>query len=715
MIKYISSSWQNYLNTEWPQDHRVYFNFRGVEYPPVAASGVYTLIGVDDNQPGSHNLTSGYTSYFLPLTSIVSVSARVKPTCAYNVSTKQSVWSWYATASHYLTCYYISSQFVVEWAEGSTARKMVSDTYADSTALQVWVTIGATLDLSSAESGGSKLWVDGAVADEAWDDTIVAKASYYPKFEIRAENGTAGGITINHVRMFPNLKEDISDDFSSRKEEEIYWPLDGHGTGHTRCNVSTRVTNIDLQRAVESPTGNANPNSCAVELMSPNGEFADDQYAAFDPADEVYNGTSAQKYLQTRCPMEVETWYGGDFEPEFVGRIDDDMFQRRSGVGDISRVSVRAEDRAADMRRRVRQKGRYYENYELCNTTTSTTSLLHTIAKMESEREWYNFVANSSFENTTASNSWTVAGSSSTITRAAGGLVGSYQLDWLVPGASATLSQVVTFAGSKKLNVGQNWDYSIYGKAATAFDCVLQLNELASGGTAITTNAAITAAFAAGTGWVKMEKTVAITTSATNSLQCRLYSESTATLCVDCAMLIQNNRSLDWFVLNNNDGAAGTESADDADSGTYDTMGFDVDDAMITHPWARVEQGESIWEYLTQIADATAARYIGMDAAGTLKYRTIFKTSYADPSALATIDATQYIDTVLDVAQANKIVVHGASIVKDGMIRQIWDAAACGEFTKEGTSWIRENVANGGYWPTAVTAYDFWAAYGDLT
>ena len=118
---------------------------------------------------------------------------------------------------------------------------------------------------------------------------------------------------------------------------------------------------------------------------------------------------------------------------------------------------------------------------------------------------------------------------------------------------------------------------------------------------------------------------------------------------------------------------------------------------------------------MKQIGDATAARYIGMDPAGTLKYRTIFKTGYVDPSSLATVDATQTIDTVLDIMQANKILVHGVAIRKDTMMRQVWDAAAAGSFTKDGDSWIRETVANGGYWPTATTAYEYWASYGDVT
>lgn len=719
MVKYISSSWQNYLNTEYPQDHRVYIDFRGKQYPSVSTSGTYTLITEADNRPGSHNMTGGYNSYLLDLTSVVSVSALVKPTCAYNVSTKQTIWSWYSTPSHYLTCYYISSQYVVAWAEGTTARTLYSDTYANTTALQAWTTIGATLSLGTATSSGSVLYINGVAADSAWDDDIVARTNYYPKFEIRAQNAVVGSMTVNHLRMFPGIAAGCTDDFTTRKEEEIYWPLNGHGTGHTRCNVSTRATGIEIGRSIESPMGRANPNTLAVELMSPTGEFADDQYNStpptFDPVNELYNGAITEKYLQRRCPIEVETWYAGSYEPEFVGRLDGNMFQRRSGVGDITRVSISAEDETGEFQRRVRQKGRYYENYELCNTSTSSTSLLHAIAKLHTQKEHYNFLANSSFENTTASNSWSVTGTSATVTRAAGGLVGSYQLDWLVAGMASTMGQKVTFSGTKKLNVGQNWNYSVYAKAATAFNCVLRLNELATGGTSITTNALTTASFTAGTGWQKMEKTVAISTSATAILQAQLYSLSTATLSVDCAMLVQNDRSMDWFVLNNNDGAAGVESADDADSELYDTVGFDVDDAMIVHPWARVEQGENVWEYLTQIGDATACRYIGMDSAGTLKYRTIFKTSYVDPSAHSTIDATQSVDTVLDVAQANKILVHGVTIVKRSNMAQVWDAAAAGTFTKDGESWIRETVANGGCWPTSTTSYEYWASYGDVT
>lgn len=723
-IKWISSSWQNYLNTEYPQDHRVYIDFRGKEYPPVLASGTYSVVTEADNQPGSHNMTGGYNAYFLEMPCVMSISARAKPACAYNVSSKQTIWSWYRTPSHYLSCYYISSQYVVAWAEGSTARTLVSGNYSDSTSLQMWTTIGATIDLRVATASGSQLWINGSSVADTWDDDIVSRdydplndfpSSDYAMFQIRSENGSAGAITINNLRMFSTIAEDIVDDFKSRKEEEIYWPLNGHGTGHTRCNVSDRVTSFDIGRSIESPTGRANPNELYVELMSPNGEFSDDQYAEFAPASEIYNGWETDKYLQRRCPIEVETWYGGNFEPEFVGRIDENMFQRRSGIGDISRVSVGAMDGVDELQRRNRQKGRYYENYELSNTSTSSTSLLHTIAKLGTQKEWYNFLSNSSFENATAGNSWVVTGSSSTIARAAGGLVGSYQLDWLVPGATALLTQVVTFSGAKKLNKGQNWNLSIFGKTATSCNCNVRITELTSSGSVCDYSETGDRPLEPDVGWYKMETTQTISTSAVNSLSVDIISKDAATISLDCSMLVQHDWSLDWYVTNNNDGASGVTNADNADSELYDTVGFDVDDAMVVHPWARVEQGESIWECLTQIGDATAARYLGMDAAGTLKYRTIFKTSYADPTALATIDATQYIDTVLDVAQANKIVVHGVSIIKDTKDRQVWDAAACGEFTKDGTSWIRESVANGGYWPTSVSSYEFWASYGDVT
>ena len=723
-IKWISDAWKADLKNTWPPDQRVYIDFRQQQYPIVAGTPTFTAVTSADNRPGSHYMSGGYGKYLMPSGNYVVVDVLTKPTFAYDTADQKFLFAWYVSATQRLRLWYEPSNDTIAlgWKDGGTERYLGGSAYLSDEQLQVWARHTFVLDLSTAQTTGSGYYLNGSAVDTNWGGNIDVKATNFPTFELRGLSGTAYEYDIAYCRIWmPSsaadlpTATDVANNFKTYKEEEIVFHLNGHATGHTRCNVSDRVQSFEIEKTTESPAGTANPNVCDINLMSPNGQFADDQYAAFDAGGEVYNGTSAQKYLQARCPVEVETWYGNTYELEFVGRVDDNLFKRRSSFNDVSRVAITAKDAAEDMRRRVRQKAYTYENYELCNTTTSTTSLLHTIAQMEGQKEWYNFLANSSFENATSANSWTVAGSSSTITRAAGGLLGSYQLDWLVPGATATLTQTVTFAGSKVLNVGQQWTASIWGKTATGITATLYVNELASGGTALT-SADVEEAFVTAANWVQVTNTITVSTSLTNSLQVQLLATATATLSLDCASLIQNREALNWFVLNNNDGAAGVESADDADSATYDTMGFDVDDAMVIHPWAVVNQGHSIWDYLVQIGDATAARYIGMDSCGTFKYRTIFKTGYADPSSLASITDTDFgtVATVMDCRQANKIVIHGYKIFKDGVRRHWWRAQDTDVFDRtENSGAIYESVDNGDTWPDPDTYGDFWAQYNE--
>lgn len=725
--KWSSEARRNYLKGTWPPDVRAYVDFRQQVYPVVAGTPTFTKVTSADNQPGSHYLSGGYCRYLMPVTSYLVFDTLLKPSFAYDTGSNQTAVAWYVSATQYLKLYYAAGSDVmgVEWRDGGTARSLFYGPYLDNATLQTWQRFTAVLNLTTGTIAGSAFYRDGAAADTNWSGNIDTKATNFPVMTFQYDDASTvtADYDIAYCRVWllssaadlPTAT-DVANNFKTYKEEEIVFHLNGHATGHTRCNVTSRVQTLDLERTTESPTGNANPNVCDINLLSPNGQFADDQYAAFDAGAEVYNGTSSQKYMQAWCPVEVETWYGNTPELEFVGRLDDSVFRRRSTVNDVSRVTITAKDEAEDMRRRVRQKAYTFEDYELSNTTTSSTSLLQTIAQMETQHEWYNFLADSGFENATAANSWVVAGSSSTITRAAGGLLGSYQLNWLVPGATATLTQNVTFVGSKLLNVGQNWNISVWGKTATGITATLYLNELASGGTAITTGN-VAQDFPTAGGWVQVAKTIAISTSLTNSLQVQLYATATATLSLDCAMLVQNDRALNWYVENNNDGASGTESADDADSALYDTAGFDVDDAMVVHPWARVEQGHSVWDYLVQIGDATAARYLGFDACGTLKYRTPFKTSYADPSALFTITDTDFttVATVCDVRQANKVVVHGYKIFKDTVQRLWWLGTDSDAFDRDSGNRIDESVAASAIWPAASTYGEFWASYEDKT
>lgn len=703
-VKWIGATWQAHLAGEFIQDRRVYCDFRQQVYPAVSGAPTFTLIDSADNQPGSHNLTGGYADYLLDLPSTLTLDVYFLPTFAFNVAGDQVLWAWYKDATHYLKFYYAAAtdNYIVEWHGGVAARQLVSSAYLDDVSLQVWTRATVSLDLTTGTTAGSAFYLNGTAVDSTWSGNIDVKAHVCPVFSLRHLSGTAGGYTVNYLRLLPSVMAaatEVANTFKTKKDEEIVWHFNGHPTGHTRCNITSRVQSMDIERTVESPVGMSNANSCTLLLMSPEGQFADDQYAAFDPANEVYNGTSAQKYMQTRCGIEVEIWYGGVFELEFTGRLTDDLFHRTSMPDSVSTVTITAEDGMADMKRRVRQKYYAFENYAISDPTTESASLLHTVVRMESLKEWYNFLANASFDSTAPTASW----ASTQLTRTTDGFLGSYAGTLTPSSSGVAMTQTVTFAGDKKLNVGENWNLSVF----------LSSTASCTGGLSIGTDT-VGWSCTSGAGWAKVENTYTVASSSEAELVCAVTGGSTGAIVkVEGAMLVQNGRALNWFVPNTSTGAAGSISADSADSTTYETVGFDVDDCDIIHPWAVVKGDEPIQSVLCDIADATAARYLGFDACGTFKYRTPLKTSTSDPVALTTVSSVQSLDTVIDIAQANKITVNGVHITKDSYMRTVWTAKDCDTFDKTQGGDIYETVANGAVWPPTSDYGQFWAKYKD--
>jgi len=167
--------------------------------------------------------------------------------------------------------------------------------------------------ITPGSTAGSALYVNGGVQDSAWSGNIDAKGMQYPFFEIRSENGTAGAWNVEAVRLFSSYvgtAANAADHFSTVRNEEVYWSMNGHSLGRTRCNVTEYVTGMTLDRASERyDTGSQVANRLNLSLLSRVGEFADDQFAAFDSTGSVYNGTSAQAYLTKRVPVIVESWY----------------------------------------------------------------------------------------------------------------------------------------------------------------------------------------------------------------------------------------------------------------------------------------------------------------------------------------------------------------------------------------------------------------------
>jgi hypothetical protein len=712
-IRWISSAWRTSL-TSFPWDRRVYLDFRQQNYPEIAGSPTFTLITSADNQPGSHNLTGGYASYLMDMPTKMTLDFYFKPTFSYTGGSNQYLWSWYIDATHQLSFYFdvTSHKYTLTWQDGGTARTMLSSAYASDVAFQVWTRASFSLDLTTGSTAGSAFYLQGASVATAWSGNIDAKAHYFPVLSIRGQATTAGTYTVNYVRMFSGITStatEVSANFSAKKDEEIVWHYNGHAVGHTRCNVTSRVRNLQMTRSVESGGGNPNSNSVSIVLMSTVGQFADEQYAAFAPSSEIYNGTSSQKYMQTHCPVEIETWYSNLFELEFVGHVDDNLFRRHSVVNDVSIVTISAQDSVEWMQRSVAQVAYTYENYDLSKPGDYSTSLLHTIARLNSRKSWYNYLGNSSFENATIGNSWLVAGAGASIAKVAGGLIGSNQCDLTYGAATASIYQTVTFSTVKKLDTQQNWNFSIYLKSAGAASGTLRISGYTSGVETEfqTTNWSLSG----GEGWRKFDVSYTVATSTVNRIRCTVTSS--ATISLDCAMLIPSKIACNWFALNSTDGAAGVISADSAMAAQYDSLGFDTDDAPITHPWVLVKQNDPIWSHLIDIHDATAAYYLGMDACGTLKYRTPFKTAYGDPASTLTVTNAQSVDAVMDIEQANHIIINGVAIYKSTDYKIIWNAKNANAFQTVYGADIYETVNSGDSWPNPSVYPEFWAVYSE--
>jgi len=711
-FRFVGSAWKSELDEGFPASDRFYIDFRQQSYPPLSGSPTFTLIAAGDNQPGSHNLTGGHAKCFLDLTDEVTVSVRLLPTGAYNSGNRDEILSWYVDATHFLTLYYdgTNNYYAVQWQDGGTARTLESSTYANDGAYQVWTDVCFAVDLAN---GTGALYVDRSAEDTSWSGAADTRSTNFPTLEIRAENTNAGPFTINHVRVFPNLEAtaaQVSANFSSVLDEEVYFPLNGVAVGRTRCNVTSFVTSYDYSgEAEKEETAAIAANSVSMELLSKNGEFADDQYAAFDAPNSIYNGTSAQRFMTKRCPVIVENWYGNDYEPVFVGRLDTSGFQRTSKPNDVSKVKIKAEDFAAELGEHSQRYTKYFEDKKLSDSTEAD-SLVHLIGKLASEHTVYNYASNSSFENATIANSWTVSGTGATFTRQAGGLLGSYQGDLAYGSAPCDVTQAITFDGyDDKLNVGETYTFSIYLSSASACGDNISIEEHDASGVNDSTTASWS--LSGGDGWQRFDVSHTITDSDSDELRIVVDLDDNVTLSMDCAMLILGSKALNWFVLNDNDGSSGTEAAEDADSDSYDQVGFDADAVNITHGYALVAEEDSAWDHLQQIADATVAYYLGMDQAGTLRYRSPFATGYSDPTPAITISAPMSAVTEISDEQANRIIVRGVEIVKDTGVREVWNAALTGDFNSLGSNFIYDNVLDGGVWPGDQP---YWAKYANI-
>jgi len=701
-----------------------------------AAAAINEYFYIDDikltthNIPGSHYLSSGYTEHLLEMPDTFTMQIKFLPTFAHTTANNESLWEWYIDSTHFLRIFYGagSDKFNVSWKDGTNQRNLQSVQYDGGSShrnINQHITMTVAFDSTTGDTTGSALWMNKTQDDAAWDGAIDAKSSEFNKALLRrtASLNNTGAFDIAYVRFFSGLvatDAQVQADFKDVKNEEIFFSLDGHGTGRSRCNITRFVSSITTTKQVENLlSGSQGANRCGIRLFNRDadgqGYFSDDQYAAFDPTADIFNGTVNQKYLQRRSNVTIENWYDGDFDTVFFGKVNSSLYKRSTQDQTYGTVAISCDDNVGLIARTSVEKGRYYEDADLVDTADESDSLLHIITRLATERQIPNFLSNSSFENATIANSWLVTAGGTLNRDAADGFFGSASGE-LIPGAATEDAfQDVTFSGSKKLNVGEVYNFSILVKstvAASGANNSIYLMELLDGTYRGDSSQLYT--LTGGEGYTKVDISRTISFSDSNRLRVIVRADAGDTINIDGAMLIRGDRALNYFVLNSNDGVAGVSSADDEVSAGYDTLGFDVESVAITHRWRRVDENVSLWQYLKDIADSTVASYIGLNSAGSFRFRSRLATAYGDPVPMGTLSTTRGIGTTIDLQRKNKIVVHGVSIVKNVSTTVVWNATSSHAFplTDDGT--IAEDVLAAGIWPDPDTyGESFIARYGD--
>ena len=684
-----------------------------------ASEGEY--IYVDDiivrrhSVPGTHYLSGGYTEHLVELPSKFTLQIKFKPNFAYDVGSNQHLAGCKKDSTREFRVTYdtVPDKFKVVWEDGGTQRFLQSLRYDDGSShrnINQWLTLTVAVDTTTGSSSGSSLWMDKAQDDTSWSGTIDSMTTKFNFLRIRTmDGGDLGNCDIAFVRFFPDFvatDAQVQNDFKDVENEEVYWSFDGHATGETRCHIlSDLIGGISTERGVVNRmSGASSANTLAAALLNLNGEFSDDQNAAFDAPNRVYNGTAAQNYLRRKCRVRLEDWYSGDFDNVFVGRLSTG-FVRSSLNKNFSTVNIGAFDNVQRMNHaRVGGPG-VLEDCVLSGSTESN-SLMHLLPRLALQGQIKQYLANNSFEDASLADAWDSNDTETTLSQQADPLFGAKCGQIAASGGEGNIKQIVTFTGDEQLSVGRTFTFYCWMKSAAEVSKSngIQLEERDASGQNAETKADIS--LQGEDEFVLHSSTHTVTDSDSDRLRVLITIDDETTLKVDGCMLVEGDEVLGWFApssyVQDNAAASGSVSADKATVSHYDAMGFDVEAVTYTHPWKRLDQGSSVWQHISSVAEGVAPMYRGIDENGTFRLRAVLRDSYSDPVPMHNFVETDIepgISTNLTMRKANRLEGHGSRIVKDEYVRNLWKATESGAFQKDNLGLLSQRVNDGETWP----------------
>jgi len=136
----------------------------------------------------------GKLDFPLTMPSQFTIMFWLRPWFSFDTSIGHRFVDWYIDGTHRLRIrYYVADdQICVEWQDGGTSRRLVSQQFDDGSAeedINAWIHVAVKIDLTTGDTTGSSLWINAVKIDDVWGDgNIDAKSSSFNILSIGYEN-----------------------------------------------------------------------------------------------------------------------------------------------------------------------------------------------------------------------------------------------------------------------------------------------------------------------------------------------------------------------------------------------------------------------------------------------------------------------------------------------------------------------------------------------
>jgi hypothetical protein len=710
-LKYIDQAWRNDQRVNFAHRFNFYINPRGRVLPALTSAGVSYVKNTSvngDNMRGTYRMQTGATTsltYLYTMPQRFIIEGWIKPGFAYNVAGNQTLFQCGDAAEFSIIYNATTDKIDMIQSPGTTLSTSAFTSDAD---LQQWLRMRAWYDNTNKLAG---LYVTRSGVALCDSQNVPGAGDFIPLNTISFLPGVTAQ---SSCWVIHELDETLATGKykTYQADRQIIFDFNGTTLGRERIRIpvvhtptDTRgVKSFSLSKSVENPmTGSAGANTASMTLYNINGQFSDDQYDAFDPFQGRYNGT--QKYLQNRVGVEIEsdyqiytskvvlfgtttlfgvTMYGNlatsNVEPVFIGRTTPGSFRRSSPSKFYGEVSIDIEDGISELGETKLRRAYGFDTFDLSDPASEATSLYHSIARLVTKKEIRNYIGNSSVENATIANSWTNTGMATFERSSTYAQFGTYSMKCIADTIGDKVTQRITFVGDDKIDVDDVFNFACFIRQGTASAVKIMIEETDSGGTIIG-SASETACGTDTARFTLVNVPRTILSSSCVGLRVTIQAVATSTFYADGFMLTRGIDPFDWFIVNANDGTAGVISADSYTAGTYDSVAIDADAVDIAHPYALVEKGNTAWDALKKIGDASIAAYNGMSPDGVLQFRVRYNSD--DMENLGDIENFGGVATSLDVAGANSIKVHGVKVIPENGPTQVFNGAQSGLFATD--------------------------------